>query len=163
MSTISPDEAGTVAGTGFSNNGVADAIREQIGEPRERTFKPKVCDVCDQEFTPNGPAQKRHAECKPQAKNGNGKTATKAAAEAGKGKGDTPARKRRRRAPARQPRPAAPTSLTARLTADCDQELQRLNGELERIEQGIQAMRDEQNKLKDERAKVERVQKALTR
>lgn len=159
MSTISPDEAGSVNGTGFATNGLADAIREQIGEPRERTFKPKVCDVCDQEFTPSGPAQKRHPACKK-----NGKTATKAAAKAaGKGKtGATPARKRRR-APAPPPTPAAPTSLTVRLSTDCDQELQRLDGELDRIEQGIRAMRDEQNKLKDERAQVERVQKALAR
>lgn len=158
-------------GTGFSNNGIADALREQISAPRR--FKPKPCATCGELIEdPAGPRTKYHDGCKPTGRraSGNGKAQqSEQADEAGK-KADEPAAapKRKRRAPARRraakrtPATPAATTLAARLTADCDQELQRLNGELERLEKGIEAMREEKVKLTTERAQVARVQKALT-
>lgn len=156
-------------GTGFSNNGIADALREQLDEPRPsnghgQRFKAKPCATCGQTIeNPSGPRTKYHDDCKPTGRaSGNGKAQQSEQAEQAGKKAAAPKRKRRapaRRRPAARPTPAA--TLAARLTADCDQELQRLDGELDRLEKGIAAMREEQAKLNADRAQVARVQQAL--
>jgi hypothetical protein len=186
---VSNTTGASLNGTGFSDNGIADVLRQQIAEPRKQpTFKPKPCEACGQTIeNPGSGRTKYHEGCKPTGKRAsasNGTQQSEQAAEAGKkAEKATAAPKRKRRAPARRAaaKAATPasTTLADRLSADCDQELQRLDGELERLEKGVEAMRDEQAKLQAElekgieamreeqakvqaeRAEVERVQKAL--
>lgn len=169
MTTDHADLMRKVEGTGFKSNGVADAVRAQIGEPRR--FKPKPCAVCDQMIDePRSGAQKYHDDCKPKAgaqSNGNGNGAqaarkgTSASTRTRKPRGTSAKKRTRTNGNGRAAATPAPTGLLATLTAECDQELGRIDGELERIEKGIEAMRAEQNRLKDQRVHVARARKAL--
>lgn len=165
MTTLTPAAvADAVEGTGFKSNGHADALREQIDEPR-RTFKPKPCATCGELIeNPTSGAQKYHDHdgCKPAR--AAAKTTTTKPAEGTKG--DQPGKATRRNGkrngkPRRKPPTPAANGLLSKLSADCDQELARLDGELKRIEQGIKAMRDEQERVKADRARVARAQTAL--
>lgn len=146
-------------------------------KPRKMTYRPKQCPPpCGVTFTPTGGKQVFHnrVDCPAFQEY----QATVGADRNGKhvnGNGAAPAAPKKRRSRAKRAAPAQqrrelkvppapePSNLLDRLIADCDQNLERINGEAAPLEVEAADLAARLATLKGERREVERIRSALAK